>query len=72
MSILTEWVCFNGKVGVTSNGEYYDLSNFKKLHKEYYAGSISYRAVGSKIRYSWKKCNDTKVEKQVEIPLCPF
>lgn len=48
MSVLTKWVCFNGKVGVTSNGEYYDLSTFKKIYKEY------------------------KVEKQVEIPLCPF
>ena len=72
MDILTKWVCFNGLVGITKDGNYYDLSSGKLLNKEYYAGALSYRAVGSKKRYSYKKCNETKTLKEVKIIEMPF
>lgn len=72
MVILTKWVCYDGKVGVTSNGEYYELSTGKKLNKEYYSGSISFRAIGSNKRYSYKKCNKTKIQEEIEILETPF
>lgn len=72
MVILTKWVCYDGKVGVTSNGEYYEISTGKKLNKEYYAGAISFRSIGSNKRYSYKKCNKTKIQKEIEILQTPF
>jgi hypothetical protein len=72
MNIYTTYVCYDGKIGVTLNGEYYDLERGVLLKREYHNGAIYYRAIGSKKRYSWKKCNETKVEKVVEIIVVPF
>ena len=72
MLIFTTWTCYNGEVGVTLDGEYYEIGTGKKLHQEYHKGALYYRANGSKKRYSWKKCNETKIEKQVEIIQLPF
>jgi hypothetical protein len=72
MTIYTTWVCYNGKVGVTLKGEYYDLLTGKQMFKEVHQGAIHYRAFGSKKRYSWKKCNETKVKKEIEIIQIPF
>ena len=72
MQVYTTHVCYNGKIGVTSEGEYYDLETGIRLNREYHNGAIYYRAFRSKTRYSWKKCNDTKVEKVVEIIQMPF
>ena len=70
--ILTKWIAYNGKVGITESGEYYDLKTGIRLNREYHNGAIYYRAFRSKTRYSWKKCNDTKVEKVVKIIEIPF
>jgi hypothetical protein len=72
MTIYTTHICYDGKIGVTSNGEYYELETGTKLKREYHNGAIYYRAIGSKTRYSWKKCNDTKIEKAVKIIEVPF
>lgn len=70
--ILTKWIAYNGKVGITESGEYYDLETGIRLNREYHNGAIYYRAFRSKTRYSWKKCNDTKVKKVVKIIEIPF
>jgi hypothetical protein len=72
MYIFTTHLCYDGKIGVTGNGEYYDLETGKRLNREYHNGAIYYRCIGSKKRYSWKKCNDTKIAKSVKIIEMPF
>lgn len=70
--IVTRWVCYMGMVGVTRSGEYYELSSGKLMEQEVHCGALYYRAIGSKRRYSWKKCNDTKGLKEIEILQLPF
>ena len=72
MNIFTTHLCYEGKIGVTGNGEYYDLESGLRLNREYHNGAIYYRAYKSKTRYSWKKCNDTKFRKVVKILEMPF
>jgi hypothetical protein len=72
MQIYTTHICYEGKVGVTSKGEYYELSTATLLVREYHQGAIYYRAFKGKKRYSWKKCNETKQPKVVEIIDMPF
>lgn len=68
--IFTKWVSLG--VGITENGDYYELATGKKLNREYFAGAIYYRAVGSSKRYSFKKLNENKILKKVEIIEMPF
>lgn len=72
MAIFTKWVCYNGKVGVTETGDYFELPEGIIMKKEVHAGALYYRANKSTKRYSWKKCNATKVLKKVEIIELPF
>lgn len=72
MNIYTKWVAYNGKVGITEKGEYYDMSTTVQLHKEVHQGALYYRATSSKKRYSWKKCNKTKEAKKEIIIILPF
>ncbi len=72
MNIYTTHVCYDGKIGVTAKGEYYDLDRGILLKREYHNGAIYYRAIGSKTRYSYNKCNQTKVKKSVQIINVPF
>lgn len=72
MSIFTKWVCYGGKIGVTETGDYYELSTGVVLKKEVHAGALYYRAISSNKRYSWSKCNRTKVLKRIEIIELPF
>ncbi len=70
--LFTKWMAYDGRVGITNDGEYYDLENNKKLVREVHCGAIYYRAIASKKRYSWNKCNKTKQLKSVEIIKLPF
>ena len=70
--IFTKWVCYNGKVGVTETGEYYEIESCKLLTIEHHAGALYYRTKSSNKRYSWAKCNRTKVLKRIEIIDMPF
>jgi hypothetical protein len=72
MNIYTTHVCYDSDIGVTFDGKYYELNRGILLKREYHNGAIYYRAIGSKKRYSWKKCNETKVKKIVEIIVVPF
>ena len=72
MIIYTTHICYDGGIGVTSSGEYYELERGILLNREYHNGAIYYRANGSKKRYSWKKCNETKISKRVQIIIMPF
>jgi hypothetical protein len=72
VTIFTNWVCYDGKVGVTEAGDYFELCSGVLLKKEVHAGALYYRAVGSKKRYSWRKCNRTKILKRIEIIKLPF
>ena len=60
MFTYTKWTSYNGEVGITEKGEYFDLKTGMKLHKEVHQGSIYYRRRTSTKRYSWRKCNETK------------
>ena len=70
MSIFTKYTGYSGKVGVTDAGEYYDMQLQALMKREYHLGAIYYR-IGNK-RYSWNKCNHTKIEKRIEILNYPF
>lgn len=72
MRIFTTWVSYSGKLGITNEGEYYDLQVGIKLNREIHCGAIYYRGASSKKRYSWAKANNTKVKKVVEIIEMPF
>lgn len=72
MDIWTNWVCYDDKVGITKNGEFYELSTMTKLIREYHNGQIKYRKNGCTKRYSWNKCNKTKILKKVLIIELPF
>lgn len=72
MIIFTTWVSYGGKLGITNDGEYYDLEFGIKLNREVHCGAIYYRASTSKKRYSWSKANRTKLRKKVEIIEMPF
>ena len=72
MAIFTKWICYKGAVGVTDDGDYYDLLSGKIMNKEIHAGALYYRAVKSAKRYSWRKCNNSKVLKCMEIIKLPF
>jgi hypothetical protein len=72
MQIYTTHVCYDGRIGVTAKGEYYELPTGTLLMRECHQGAIYYRAFKSKKRYSWKKCNETKLTKVVEIINMPF
>lgn len=72
MHIYTKWVCYSGEIGITDKGEFFELSTGKQLLRCEHQGSVYYRSYGSKKRYSYKKCNETKELKRVEIILCPF
>jgi hypothetical protein len=72
MAIFTTWLAYEGKIGITENGEYYDMGIGVKLIREVHCGAIYYRAISSKKRYSWSKANRTKLRKKVEIIEMPF
>lgn len=67
MEIYTKWVCYDGQVGVTESGVYYEISTGIKMKREYYQSAIYYRARSSTKRYSWLKCNRTKSLKIINI-----
>lgn len=67
MIIYTKWTCYGGEIGVTAKGEYYNLSSGVKLNREYHQVAIYYRARASTKRYSWSKCNRTRIKSIVEI-----
>lgn len=72
MQIFTKWVCYNGAIGITENGEYYELETGKIMKREVHAGALYYRCTSSNKRYSWSKCNSAKELKRIEINICPF
>jgi hypothetical protein len=72
MDIYTTWVSYNGLVGITKDGDYYELNTGLQMFKEVHQGSLYYRAFKSKKRYSYKKCNETKILKAVKIIEIPF
>jgi hypothetical protein len=72
MVIYTKWVSYNGIIGITIEGNYYEIKTGKKMFREYHNGSLYYRIVGSNKRYSYKKCNETKELKKIEIIELPF
>jgi hypothetical protein len=70
--IFTTWISYNGLIGVTKDGEYYELKTGKKLNREYHNGALYYRANKSKKRYSWNKINIMKKEEVVQVMVMPF
>ena len=72
MTIWTKWVAYNGEIGVTESGEFFEISTGTQLNREYHNGQIKYRKFGSEKRYSWRKLNKTKKLKSVEIIEMPF
>lgn len=72
MDIFTKWLCYDGLVGVTESGEYYEINTGAIMNREVHAGAIYYRAFSSSKRYSWRKCNLTKIEKRLQIIQIPF
>ena len=72
MQIFTKWICYNGKVGVTENGEYFDIETGSIMNREVHAGAFYYRPRSSNKRFSYNKCNQSKILKRVEIIQFPF
>jgi len=72
MEIWTKWIAYNGEIGITENGEFYEISTGTQLKREYHNGQIKYRKFASQKRYSWIKLNQTKKIKSVEIIHIPF
>ena len=72
MSIFTNWVCYDGKVDVTENGDYFDLEKGVIMNREVHAGAFYYRSRSSNKRFSYNKCNQSKILKRVEIIQLPF
>lgn len=70
--IFTTWISYNGLVGITKDGEYYELKTGLQMFKEVHQGSLYYRAFKSKKRYSWKKMNATKKKEVVQVMEMPF
>lgn len=72
MIVFTKWVCYGGRIGVAESGDYYELASGLCLRQEVHAGALYYRAIASNKRYSWKKCNETKILKRIKIIELPF
>lgn len=72
MKIWTKWVAYHGEIGITECREFYEISTGIKLKREYHNGQIKYRKSGSQKRYSWRKLNQTKKVKTVELIEVPF
>ena len=72
MRIYTTWMAYNGEVGITHSGDYYEMSTGKQMQRCEHQGSLYYRVLGSKKRYSYRKCNKTKIKQRVEVVIMPF
>lgn len=51
MTIWTKWVTYNEEIGITENGEFFEISTGTQLNREYHNGQIKYRKFGSEKRY---------------------
>jgi len=72
MQIFTKWTAYDGLIGITERGEYFDMKLGIQLFKEVHCGAIYYRAISSKKRYSYNKANTTKKLEKKEITIIPF
>jgi hypothetical protein len=61
MFIFTKYTAYNGLVGISEDGEVYDMKTNRKMKKEVHCGAIYFRSISS------SKIEKTKIESRQQI-----
>jgi hypothetical protein len=67
MFIFTKYTAYNGLVGISEDGEVYDMKTNRKMKKEVHCGAIYFRSISSSKKFSLSKIEKTKIESRQQI-----
>lgn len=60
MFIFTKYTAYNGLVGISEDGEVYDMKTNRKMKKEVHCGAIYFRSISSSKSFHYQKLRKLK------------